>query len=149
MSGRRTILNDAVIEAAADLVRAGHFDVAVYEGLGIAKATFYSWLKNGEDLQEALDNLSILEEDLTEFAKLQIDFTDRIKKARLESQNELVNLIKSAAKKPHNWTAAAWILERRYSETWGTKEQKESDTKAKALDKFLARMELLAEEDEE
>jgi hypothetical protein len=48
-----------------------------------------------------------------------IEFVEAMSQAEAQGMLSLLLLIRAAAEQPRNWRAAAWILERRWPETWG------------------------------
>ena len=62
---------------------------------GIAESTFFEWQR--------------------EFP----EFSQSIKKADAACQLKCLRSIACAARSPHHWQAAAWLLERRFPETYG------------------------------
>lgn len=71
---------------------------------GISKQTFYVWQKEGSsNPPKSLKHK---------------EFYDAIKMAEKECVADCLNVIKEAAFKG-NWTAAAWLLERRYPADYG------------------------------
>ena len=70
---------------------------------GVHRATFFAWLKRGEQ----------------EISGTYRDFYDAIKKAEADAVAGSVEIIRQAAHQ--SWQAAAWFLERRYPRDWGRK----------------------------
>lgn len=48
-----------------------------------------------------------------------VAFVMAMERAEAEAMLALLTLIRAAAENPKHWRAAAWILERRWPETWG------------------------------
>ena len=74
----------------------------VADANGISPTTFYRWMQLGAEPDAP-----------REFR----EFREAVKKARAVSSVALVGIIRRAAIK--NWTAAAWLLERRRPDLWG------------------------------
>lgn len=94
-TGRKSKLPDYG-NAVLEYLRVGHTDKDACTLAGVNPDTFYSWLK--------------------EFP----EFSEAVKKARLESKDVHVKLIQKAAKK--SWMAAAWFLERKFKDEFSTKQ---------------------------
>ena len=87
------------------IISAGGYVETAAGHAGISKVTVYNWLKRGraKDCKDAA---------LAQFAA---DYDATIAKA------ELLLLQKIQAASHDTWTAAAWILERRFPDRWGRK----------------------------
>lgn len=96
-------LTEDTILRICEIVQDGNFIAVAAEACGIARATVYVWLKNGEREGEPEDSLYRL-------------FLELYKEARAKSQIRDVKCIRKAAET--NWTAAAWRLERSDPEHW-------------------------------
>jgi hypothetical protein len=101
-------LSEDLTEQVVRLVRTGTTVVAAAQSCGIARSTFYDWMKRGE---------SKLAKD-----RPHREFREAIDKARAEGEAILVQRIQGAAAKG-SWQAAAWLLERRYFDEWGKPER--------------------------
>jgi len=104
MPGRKPLLTEEHIKKAQELAAQGLSDRAISTALGISSDTFYHWLRKGEAGQ-----------------KPYADFAAAVKKGFQAFETTCVAGILEAAKK--NWTAYAWLLERRFPETWGKRER--------------------------
>jgi len=98
--GRKTKLTPELTRNICDRVRMGLPYRSVAELNGISEPTFYDWINRGEEAQSGL---------FFEFAK-------EVKKAKREGEAVLLARIQTAARE--EWTAAAWILERRHPEDY-------------------------------
>ena len=103
--GRRSKLNDKLIEKACEYIRAGNYAKMVCQYLDISEVTYYDWIKKAE-AQEVAKRSSIY----TKFLK-------SIKRAEAEAEIRNVTIIQNEAKK--TWQAAAWYLERKHKDRWG------------------------------
>ena len=112
--GRPSKLTPETVQKICENIRLGlrYNDAAL--AAGISYDTFYSWRKKGEAAKSG---------KYTEFLKA-------VKRAEAEGERALVARIQKAAQDEYNketgdlisrgqWTAAAWILERRHREKWG------------------------------
>lgn len=84
------------------------------EASGISEKAFYNWMSQGE------------KESKGKFR----EFYDYINECKAKSVQLHLKLITSAAKEG-NWTASAWILERRFSNEFGKRDKLELDANMK------------------
>ena len=90
-----------MVEVAAALREDGLCDADIIAALGVHKATFYRWLANPD-------------------TELKRSLRDRLKKADVGFKRVMLGAIKDAsAESPANWTAAAWLLERKWPQQYG------------------------------
>lgn len=102
---RPTKCNQDVAKALASDLKLGlTFEIACQRN-GISTSAAYDWKARGERGE-------------TPFC----EFTDTVKRAESEGELALVKVIQSAAELPKNWTAAAWLLERRFPVRWARKQ---------------------------
>ena len=94
-TGRPSKLTPELIEAVCKGVRAGlsYKDAAIRAG--ICEATFHKYKARGEKGEAPFS-----------------EFTESLKEAEADLKAELLKTIKAAS--IESWTAAAWILERKY-----------------------------------
>lgn len=104
--GRPTKLTPEVANRLFLALRRGAFIETAVAMAGIAKSTFYFWLRKGEHDLEAGRK-----------ATPAAQFSDAIKKALAECEVIDLDIIRRASAK--HWQAAAWRLERRFPERWG------------------------------
>ncbi|MBR3236018.1 MAG: hypothetical protein IKG11_10430 [Atopobiaceae bacterium] len=77
------------------------------------QSTFYRWLKDGENAKSGVKRALFTE----------------LKKVESEYKRGLLTTIKSAAmSRAQYWTAAAWLLERKYPMEYGKMERKAEDS---------------------
>ena len=117
--GRPTKLTPKLQDEIVDLLKAGNYIETACVVVGINKTTFYQWLKRGKSS--------------TRSTKYTI-FRDVVTKALAFAEARLVALITRAAEK--NWSAAVWMLERRYHERWG-----KQNVKTENLDEMVSEKE--------
>ena len=92
-------LTYALVEQIVELKRDGLCDADIIAAIGVHQATFYRWLKEGENAKTGVKR-ALYEE---------------LKKAEAQYKRCLLTTIKSAAEsRAQYWTAAAWLLERKY-----------------------------------
>jgi transposase len=103
VAGRPTKLptDEAELTRLEQLIRAGATGEVAAQAVGVDPSTFDLWLQKGRNGVQPYR-----------------DFSERVARARAESEAGLVARIASVAGKG-SWQAAAWLLERRFPERWG------------------------------
>ena len=102
-------LTYALVEQIVELKRDGLCDADIIAAICVHPSTFYRWLKEGEDAKSGVKR-TLYEE---------------IKKAEAYYKKSLLTTIKDAAmSRAQYWTAAAWLLERKYPMEYGKMERK-------------------------
>lgn len=102
-----------LVAQIVELKRDGLCDADIIAAIGVHPATFYRWLKEGETARIGVKR-ALYEE---------------IKKAEAYYKKSLLTTIKSAAEsRAQYWTAAAWLLERKYPMEYGKMERKADDS---------------------
>ena len=92
-------------EIQAELIKcieAGMYYRLACDAVGIGNTTFYEWLKKGK---------------LKNADPMYKNFRNAVKKARGSCAGNALEMIKAHSVK--EWTAAAWLLERRYRKYYG------------------------------
>lgn len=54
-----------------------------------------------------------------------IDFKEAVEAAEADGEARLLQKLQDASEEPRNWTAAAWILERKYRDKWSRNDRSE------------------------
>lgn len=93
--GRPTKLTPALQKRVAAAVRKGATREIAAASAGIAASTFFDWMARGEACEARFS-----------------EFSEAVKKAEAECAMAALGQIQTASRK--TWTAAAWLLERRY-----------------------------------
>lgn len=102
-------LTYALVEQIVELKRDGLCDADIIAAIGVHQATFYRWIKEGEEAKGGVKRA----------------LCDELKKAESEYKRCLLTTIKGAAEsRAQYWTAAAWLLERKYPMEYGKMERK-------------------------
>lgn len=109
-SMRKPKLTYKLVEQAVELKSHGLSNVDICNALDITEGTFYRWLREDD-------------------TKLKRALKQGLKKSEAEYKDQLLQKIEAAAEKPQHWTAAAWILERKYPDEYG-KAERTRDEKA-------------------
>lgn len=106
---RKTKLTYEMVDRAVALKRDGLCDADIIDALGVHKSTFYRWLKDGEQAKSGVKRA----------------LCDQLKKAESEYKRQLLTTIRAAAlERTQHWTAAAWLLERKYPQEFGKAERR-------------------------
>ncbi len=102
---RRAKCTLELIDEAARLKSEGMMDKDICAVLGIHPSSFYRWLN-------------------TPKTRLERELGDALKKADAHYKQALTGLIKQAAvERSSNWTAAAWLLERKFPDEYARRER--------------------------
>ncbi len=89
-----------LVEKAVELKRQGLNDCDIAAAIGVCKQTFSKWINHPE-------------------TKVQRELSERLKKAECDYKATLLNTIRDAALAKNSfWTAAAWLLERKYPDEY-------------------------------
>jgi len=107
-AGRKTKLTPTLCDQLCKHIENGNYAKTACLLVGISEETYYKWKKKGEESKSGK----------------YVEFLESIKKAEKKADAKLVSIILAASEKhPMNWTAAAWLLERRNPEEWGNREE--------------------------
>ena len=98
---RKPKLTYKMVEQAVEMKSHGLSNVDICAGLGITEGTFYRWLREDD-------------------TKLKRALKQGLKKAEAEYKETLLQSIMTTATREKNpqWTAAAWLLERKYPDEY-------------------------------
>ena len=98
---RKPKLTYKMVEQAVEMKSHGLSNVDICAGLGITEGTFYRWLREDD-------------------TKLKRALKQGLKKAEAEYKETLLQSIMATATREKNpqWTAAAWLLERKYPDEY-------------------------------
>lgn len=89
-----------LVEKAVELKRQGLNDCDIAAAIGVCKQTFSKWINHPE-------------------TKVQRELAEQLKKAESDYKATLLNTIRDAALAKNSfWTAAAWLLERKYPDEY-------------------------------
>lgn len=98
-------LTQEMLEAAVRLRESGLVNADIACALGISESTFYRWANQPQ-------------------TKLHRAFSEALKKAEARHKAALLTSIRDAALgDSRNWTAAAWLLERKYPQEYAKRER--------------------------
>lgn len=115
MTGRPSKMTDTAIDAFLQATRIGVSRELAAQAAGWSRSAALGYL---EDARAARDRAET-GEHLTAKERRLVDFLDATEKAEGEMARNCLALIVRAAQERRHWTAAAWLLERRYPETYG------------------------------
>jgi hypothetical protein len=102
------------------LIREGNYIVRACDAVGIGRSTYEDWMRRAE-----ADDARQLSEGTKDITIYQT-FRNDIKKAESDFIADNLRLISTAAIK--EWTAAAWLLERKYPADFGRRIEITPDT---------------------
>lgn len=97
------ITYDLINAICEDISRGYSYDKAA-ERNGISSSTFFRWLKLGKS---------------PDSEQIYRDFAQAVRQASDFSEDEALQLIRSAAVINRNWKASAWFLEKRFPAKYG------------------------------
>ena len=99
-----------LIDKAAEMKRHGLTNRDICQAVGIAEQTFYRWINKPAN-------------------RLHRSLNEALKKAEAEYKGELLESIMETATRQKNpqWTAAAWLLERKYPDEYAQTTRKNED----------------------
>ena len=104
--GRPSLLNDSdKVHVLLASIRDGNYRETAIRQAGIAKQTFYNWLKQAEHGNDAA-----------------MRFVDALEKAEADAESETVRNVRNASKLPQFWAAGMTWLERKSPDKWGRRQ---------------------------
>ena len=108
---RKSKLTNKMVEQAVEMKSHGMSNADICAGLGIAEGSFYRWLREDD-------------------TKLKRALSQGLKKAESQYKETLLQSIMATATREKNpqWTAAAWLLERKYPDEYAQTTRKGEDT---------------------
>ena len=116
---RRPKLTQEMVDEAIALKADGLSNGDIIAALGIHESTFYRWIGDPKN-------------------RLQRALSEGLKKEESAFKRTLLTTIRSAAlARNQYWTAAAWLLERKYPDEFGKAERQRDDAKADAAPKIV------------
>ena len=131
---RKTKLTYEMVDRAVALKKDGLCDADIIKALGVHKSTFYRWLKEGEDARSGSAKRALC---------------DQLKKAEVDYKKNLLVTIRNASMRPQHWTAAAWLLERKYPLEFGKTDRREEKADEPVQLTLGLELEVMTDEDED
>ena len=132
-AGRPTDLTPTVLEDVRRLLPTVLYLETVADYIGVHRITVRSWIKRGALEAKRLARNSRARPKQSE--AIYLEFHNVVKKALAEGQLYAIGTIKKAASdqfgadgslvRKGEWTAAAWLAERRFPEQWGRRDREE------------------------
>ena len=98
-------LTKKVCDRICDGLRKGNYVTTCCRACGISTVTYYNWKKRGEEGEEPY-----------------VTFLERVEEAEAEGEMVHVEIIHDTAVSG-NWLSSAWLLERKYPQRFGKREQ--------------------------
>ena len=119
--GQPSLLTPATAKRICDLVRAGNFPETAAQACGVDRTTMLGWLREGGAIRRRL-GVNAPTARLSEHRRALVDFSTELDKAFGEAEARDVILVGRSAqgtdKRPGDWRAAAFLLERRNRQRW-------------------------------
>lgn len=119
--GQPSLLTPATAKRICDLVRAGNFPETAAQACGVDRTTMLGWLREGGAIRRRLGPNAATAR-LSEHRRALVDFSTELDKAFSEAEARDVMLVGRSAqgtdKRPGDWRAAAFLLERRNRQRW-------------------------------
>lgn len=114
-------LNQKIHDELVSVIRSGNYIETACAYVGIHKSTFYDWLRKGaKEIDRVEKNpRARVTKEMEPFVEL----SNAVEKALAHAEVRDVAIIGKAAET--QWQAAAWRLERKFSDRWGRKERHE------------------------
>ncbi len=97
----RTKLNPELQQQLVECIESGMYYDLACDAVGISKVTFWNWMNAGKANKD----------------EQSVNFFNAIKKAKASCAKNALDMIKQHGLK--EWTASAWLLERRYRKLYG------------------------------
>jgi transposase len=116
-----TKLDEATANTLCEMLAAGHYYETAARAVRLHKTTLYDWLARGKRDSEA--------GEMTMHAQLY----HRIRAAEVAAEQGAIECVRRWARR--DWTAARFLLERKYPERWASR-----GTMTKAIDQELGEM---------
>ncbi|HEY8597354.1 MAG TPA: hypothetical protein VIL85_02920 [Thermomicrobiales bacterium] len=117
--GRPTRLNEEIVKRLLEMFSLGASQADACRYAGVSHDSLQRWIAAGRAELAAIEGMAEGEHDCSDAAVLVL----AIDRAMGEfAKTQLAN-IKLAATSPNNWTASAWLLERRLPDDWGKREK--------------------------
>ena len=106
MMGRDPKLNKVICEKICEGVLKGNYITTVCRSVGISPRTYHNWKKWGEEGREPYKT-----------------FYEKVTECEAKAEMDILNVIYTSAIDQGNWLSSAWILERKYPNRFGKREQ--------------------------
>jgi len=118
--GRPSDLTPTLRDKFCKLVAEGHWLKTAAAACNLDESTVYHWIKRGRAGEQPY-----------------AEFFDALELANAQVETEALEKIRSASQKPRHWTAAAWLLERRFPERYGHTVRVEAKVRSELRDAMV------------
>lgn len=115
--GRPTKLTPERHARIVQMISTGAYAHIAAQASGINPGTYYDWMARGRDCDRDDEGNPTTDDDAP-----YAEFHDAVKEAEAKAEAVAIGRIQQAAN-GGTWQAAAWYLERKYSDRWGRKDQ--------------------------
>jgi len=119
--GRPTKLTPAIIEKVRTFLPVCMYIETLTDSLEIERKTYYNWYSRGEVEAKRMEEAG--EDEPHEREALYLQFFSAVKKGLADGEMAAAARINVASQ--NTWQAAAWLLERRFPEKWGSRHRLE------------------------
>jgi len=109
--GRRTILNQDIINRISEAIKKGHFIEDACILAGVSKQAYYTWLERATQTIE-------LGQEIPEEDKVYVDFHYAVQKAEAELKDRIYVEIQDMVAKRNSWEGQFRFLESRFQSQW-------------------------------
>lgn len=117
--GRPTKLNEEIVRRLLEMFSLGASQADACRYAGVSVDSLQRWIAAGRAELAAIEAMAEGDYHCSDAAALVL----AIDRAMGEFARTQLDNIKLAATSPKNWTASAWLLERRLPEEWGKREK--------------------------
>lgn len=126
-TGRPPLFDEDRASIMLNALQAGAYMETAAALAGIAKSTFYDWLRRGARARGAIDAGTLDVDDPDHELDVQLaEFSDAVRKALAQAEVDMLLVVNKAARgdEDHSpqWQAAAWRLERKNPNRWGRRD---------------------------
>jgi len=126
--GQPSLLTPVTAKMICDLVRSGNYLTVAAQAAGVDRATLTGWLKEGGQIRRRL-GANAATATLSDHRRALVDFSTEVEKALAQAEaRDVMNIGKAAQgsdKRPGDWRASAFLLERRNKERWSQRTETE------------------------
>lgn len=117
----KIVKNDDLIDNIIECLKEGASYGAAAKAVGLSRRTLHYYMEKGRKVRRLREQEGE-DVEVTPWDDHYLELVEKIDEAEAEIQETLIRRIKEAGK--DNWTANAWILERRFPEDWSKTDER-------------------------